>query len=72
MRHAWESGQRESQLSVIGKLSYFERYYQVYTDKEKSIFREAYKWPTFSPKDEEDFQGSELVFPPLGIRNSEQ
>lgn len=72
MRHAWENEQRQSQSSVIGKLSYFGRNYQVYTDKEKSISREALKWLTFSPKDEENFQGTELMFSPVGIMNREQ
>lgn len=70
MRHAWESEQRHSQSSVIGKLSYFGRYYQIYTDKEKNIFTEVLKWLIFSLKYEEDFQGAELMFPPTGIMNS--
>lgn len=41
--------------NVIGKLSYFGRYYQFYRDKEKSIFREALKWLIFFPKQKGDF-----------------
>lgn len=58
MSHAWESEQRQNQSNVIGKLSYFGRSYQVYTDKERSIFREVAKWLMFSPKYEKDFQGA--------------
>lgn len=65
MSHSWESEQRQSYSNVIGKLGSFGRYYQVYTDKEKNIFREVLKWLIFFPKYEEDFQSTELMFPPL-------
>lgn len=72
MSHAWESEQKQSQSNVIGKLSYFGRYYQVHTNKEKITFKEALTWLKLSPKHEEDFQGTELVFPLFDIMNSDQ
>lgn len=71
MSHAWESEQRQRQLTVIGKLSYLGRYYQVSTDKEGSFLREALKWLIVSPDYEEAFQGIELMLSHVGIMNSE-
>lgn len=71
MSHAWESEQRQSQVNVVGRLSYFGRCYQVSTDKEESILREALKWLIFSPNYEGDFQGIELMLSHVDIMNSE-
>ena len=38
----------------------------------EKYFQEVLKWLTFSPKDKEDFQGTELMFSLIGIMEREQ
>lgn len=38
----------------------------------EKYFKEVPKWLTFSPKDEEDFQGTKLMFSLIGIMERKQ